>query len=285
MTEPLGFGTPLAELYPQLTGRLFVNGPFARLRQGLLASFLHHSIRPEIGLEGNCLHDRPLAEFQEVAAALRQVGLACTLHAPFSDLSPGASDPEIRRVTRHKLQKALELIEIFEPVAVVCHLGYEDNKHAWKQADWLEHSLETWQELLQMAAPAGVPIMLENTYEKSPTVHREILTRLDSPAARFCLDVGHTLAFAGNSWHDWLPELTPWLGHLHLHDNHGGQDEHLAVGRGIFDFTGLFAYLRENDLRPTITLEPHQEGDLLASLTTLAHMCLPEAPRSLSGGR
>lgn len=276
MTEPLSGGTPLSERYPHLTGRLFVNGPFERLRHGMLARFLHHGIRPEIGLEGNCLYDRPLAEFQEMAAALRRAGLACTLHAPFGDLAPGASDPEVRRISRDKLQKALDLIEIFEPVAIVCHLGYEENKHAWKKPDWLAHSVETWQELLAMAEPAGVPLMLENTYEKTPEIHREIFTRLNSPGARFCLDVGHTLAFAGNSWRDWLPELSPWLGHLHLHDNRGARDEHLAVGQGIFDFAGLFTYLRETGLRPTITLEPHQEADLAESLAALDKLALPE---------
>lgn len=278
MTEPLGLGTPLAELYPQLTSRLFVNAPFERLRQGLLARFIHHGIRPEIGLEGNCLYDRPLAEFKEVAAALRRAGRPCTLHAPFGDLSPGANDPKIRRVSRNKLRKALALIEVFEPVAIVCHLGYEENKHAWKQAEWLENSLETWREMLALAEPTGVGLMLENTYEQTPTIHREILCRLNSPGARFCLDVGHTLAFAGNSWRDWLPELSPWLGHLHLHDNRGGRDEHLAVGQGVFDFAGLFGYLRENNLRPTITLEPHREADLVESLVALAKLELPEAP-------
>ena len=278
MTEQLGLGTPLSEQYPHLTNRLFVNAPFVRLRQGLLERYLHHGIRPEIGLEGNCLYDLPLAEFKEVAQALRQAGLACTLHAPFGDLSPGATDPEIRRVSRTKLQKTLALIEIFSPAAIVCHLGYEDNKHAWKKTAWLEHSLETWQELLELAEPVGVGLMLENTYEKSPEIHREILSRLNSPAARFCLDAGHTLAFASNSWRDWLPELAPWLGHLHLHDNRGGRDEHLAVGRGVFDFVGLFAYLRQAGLRPTITLEPHREIDLVESLAALDKMVLPEAP-------
>lgn len=279
MTEPLGTGTPLSEQYPHLTGRLFVNGPFERLRQGLLSRFIHHGIQPEIGLEGNCLYDRPLTEFQAIAAALRRAGLTCTLHAPFGDLSPGASDPEIRLASRRKLKKTMALIEIFEPVAIVCHLGYEDNKHAWKQTDWLSYSVETWQELLTVAEPAGVGLMLENTYEQSPEIHREILGRLNTHGARFCLDVGHTLAFAKNSWRDWLPELAPWLGHLHLHDNRGIVDEHLAIGRGIFDFTGLFGYLRETGLRPGITLEPHREADLVTSLAALDKLELPEPPK------
>ena len=279
MTDLLASTPPLCERYPHLTSRLFVNAPFDRLRLGLQAGFIQHGIRPEIGLEGNCLYERTWAEFREVALALRRAGLACTIHAPFGDLAPGASDPEIRRVSRAKLQKTLALIELFEPHAIVCHLGYEDHKHAWKKPDWLDYSVETWGELLALAAPAGVPLMLENTYEKAPETHREILSRLNSPAARFCLDVGHTLAFAGNSWHDWLPELSPWLGHLHLHDNRGGRDEHLAVGQGVFDFAGLFAYLRRANLRPSITLEPHREDDLLASLVALDSMILPEPPQ------
>jgi len=95
----------------------------------------------------------------------------------------------------------------------------------------------------------------------------------------FCLDVGHTLAFAGNSWRDWLPNLTPWLGHLHLHDNHADGDHHLPVGEGLFDFSGLFAYLRQADLRPTMTLEAFSEEDLLKSLAALRVMELPEAPQ------
>ena len=257
-----------AKDYPHITSRCFVNAPFYRLQRDI-DRFIENRIQPEIGLEGDVLYERSIDDFQEIGERLRNAGLFCTIHAPFYELSPGAIDPHIRRVSREKLKKAFELIPVFRPKSIVCHLGFEENKHGYKEKDWFKYSLDAWRELLEMAAVHQTPLMLENTYEKSPEQHRRMLSALDSPLARFCLDVGHILAFAGNSWQDWLPELSPWLGQLHLHDNHGGIDEHLAVGQGLFDFRNLFCYLQENKLKPLITLEPHHELGLEESLPAL----------------
>jgi len=86
------------------------------------------------------------------------------------------------------------------------------------------------------------------------------------------------MAFAKNTWQDWLLPLVPWLNHLHLHDNCGEGDDHLPVSAGRFDFTGLFSHLRQNNLRPTITLEPHREEDLWKSLQALQQLKLPDPP-------
>jgi sugar phosphate isomerase/epimerase len=63
--------------------------------------------------------------------------------------------------------------------------------------------------------------------------------------------------------------MQPWLGQLHLHDNNGDHDQHLAPGRGMVDFSGLFQYLRLHNLHPLITLEPHSEEDLWQALDYL----------------
>lgn len=262
--------------YSHLTSRLFINAPFERLHTDLFRVFLDNRLQPEIGLEGSCLDDYAVADFQQVARAFRNEGLACTLHAPFSDLAPGATDSGVRAATRTKLGKAFDLIAIFEPLAIVCHLGYEETRDGGRQEEWLANSLATWQQLLPIAETRSTRVNFENTYETSPRQHLRILSALGSPAARFCLDVGHVMAFAKNSWQDWLTPLAPWLGHLHLHDNTGAGDDHLAIGTGRFDFSGLFHQLRAQKLRPLITLEPHQEEGLWESLQALEHFELPE---------
>ncbi len=259
--------------HAHLASQCFVGVPFDRLKGDLLQTVLRHRIRPEIGLEGNVLYDEPLAEFARIAAILKKEGLACTLHAPFHDLIPGALDPGVLTATRGKLRKAFELIPVFEPRSIVCHLNFEADKHGGAREErWFAHSLATWQGLLAIAAAHATPMMLENTYEKSPIQLKRMLTALASPLARFCLDVGHVTAFARNSWRDWLPELAPWLGQLHLHDNDGRTDAHLAVGEGIFDFKGLFAFLRDQGLSPLVTLEPHHQAGLSTSLASLDRM-------------
>jgi sugar phosphate isomerase/epimerase len=57
---------------------------------------------------------------------------------------------------------------------------------------------------------------------------------------------------------------------VHLHDNDGSRDSHLAPGRGIVDFSLLFAFLKaRKSPPPIITLEPHREEDLEPCLAYL----------------
>jgi len=252
--------------------RCFINAPFSYLTQGLLDLFIEHGLQPEIGLEGDVLYSQSPSDFRAVANKLKKNGLQCTLHAPFFDLAPGALDRTILSATRTKLQRAFELIPIFQPQAIICHLNFEDNKHGYKQKEWFSAAHETWRDLLGIAQANSTVLALENTYEFGPTQHKKMLESLNSPAARFCLDVGHLTAFAKSSWQEWLPAMNPWLTHLHLHDNTGGHDSHLAIGRGTFDFEALFAYLADNNLNPLITLEPHSEDDLWTTIKALREM-------------
>jgi len=257
---------PEPQRYSFITGRCFINAPFENLRNGMLELFLQNRLQPEIGLEGNCLWEVPDDEFRYTADVLKENGLACTLHAPFSDLAPGSLDTKIREITRKKLRRAFELIPVFQPRSIVCHLGYDEDKHSYKPEQWFKHAGETWQELLKIAEQNKTCVMFENTYETTPDIHYRLFTEINSRYLRLCLDTGHLMAYAGTSWQLWLDKLLPWLGQLHLHDNAGRRDEHLAIGSGRFDFQELFHFLNSKNLSPLVTLEPHTEEDLWLSL-------------------
>ncbi len=252
-----------------LLKQCFINAPWNDLKSDLLELFLEYGLQPEIGLEGTCLYDEDISEFRKIHGILVRNRLDCTLHAPFFDLAPGSLDPQILTTSREKLRRAIELIGVFQPRSVVCHLQYEENKHGYVFERWQASAVATWRELSALAAHYGAPIMLENTYETSPRAHRAVLQAVDSPYLGFCLDVGHLGAFAKTPWQQWLPAMLPWLGQLHLHDNSGETDQHLAPGLGTFDFTGLFHFLQANNSHPLITLEPHSREDLWQALEYL----------------
>ena len=258
----------MAQSLSHIIAHCFVNIPLAEFdKYEQLVS--QYRINPEIGLDGDVLYAFSRQDFLDRARFLDDQGLSCTLHAPFHDMLPGAQDKYILQAARDKLRRCFDLLEIFKPRSVVCHLGYLECVHSYDLDQWFATSLETWHQLLAVAEHAATPIMFENTYEYGPHIHQTILEALNSPLARFCLDVGHLLAFAHVAWPDWLAHLGPWLGQLHLHDNHGFRDEHLPVGLGDFDFPGLFSYLKSMNLRPLITLEPRSERDLWDSLNAL----------------
>ena len=71
----------------------------------------------------------------------------------------------------------------------------------------------------------------------------------------------------------WLEMLGPYLDQLHLHDNHGTADDHLALGHGTIDFETLFAVIKKDHLTPPIiTLEPHEEKELWPSVKELERL-------------
>jgi sugar phosphate isomerase/epimerase len=256
-----------------IISKCFVNIPFAEFNkyENMVSKY---RINPEIGLSGDTLYTFSKQDFLDRAIFLKNEGLRCTLHAPFHDMMPGALDKYILQASREKLHRCFDLIEIFRPDSVVCHLGYLDCVHSYDLGQWLDNSLETWQELVLLAENQNIPVMFENTYEKGPFIHKTLLKALDSPSARFCLDVGHILAFAQAPWYKWLEALEQWLGQLHLHDNRGFRDEHLPIGNGHFEFKKLFSYLKSSKMKPIITLEPRSENDLWDSLNALDRMSI-----------
>ncbi len=262
--------------YANITGRCFINAPFDHLQSGLLELFIQYKLQPEIGLEGNCLWEAEKEDFQKLAASLQQHDLACTLHAPFFDLAPGGMDLKIREITREKLRRAFELIPLFHPRSIVCHLGYDDEKHSYKMDDWVRHSLETWSELIRFAEQHNTLVMFENTYETTPDVHLRLFEEISANNLRFCLDTGHLTAYAGTGWQLWLDALLPLLGQLHLHDNKSGRDDHIAIGHGNFDFVSLLEFIGEKKISPLVTLEPHSEKDLWLSLEAIEELDLFE---------
>jgi sugar phosphate isomerase/epimerase len=82
------------------------------------------------------------------------------------------------------------------------------------------------------------------------------------------LDIGHHHVFGKKPLKEWVETLGKKIMELHLHDNNGEEDTHLAIGKGNADFASLFQLIKENGLSPIITLEPHEEDTLWQSLAS-----------------
>lgn len=253
-----------------LVNRVQVNIPFPFLLKGYLARFLDQGLNPEIGLDAWSLGTYRPAVFRRVARDFQRAGRRLTLHGPFQDLAPGALDDFILAASRRRLRQAWRWLPVFRPEAVICHLAYEDRHYRWDQENWLNRVAATYRELGIRAAAHGVRVMLENVYEGDPELLREAVRRINLPNVRICLDVGHLNAFGGGDFQGWLETLWPVVGHLHLHDNGGTLDDHLALGTGTVPLEFVLAFLAARGKQPLITLEPHQEGSLTPSLAFLA---------------
>jgi sugar phosphate isomerase/epimerase len=112
----------------------------------------------------------------------------------------------------------------------VLHLGWQ--RDAW-DAHAHGHARAAVAELLPIARAAGVRLLLENIISAGTRAAalRALLDELDPAGeAGICLDLGHAHVDGGVMKE--LADAGPRLAHLHVHDNDGSEDAHLAPGRG-----------------------------------------------------
>ncbi len=260
----------LDERLKPIIDKVQVNIPFGMFFDGYLELFESTGINPEICMDGEALDRFTRADFKKIARIFKGNGRTITFHGPFADMVPGSQDPRFLALTRKRLQQTVELIDLFEPLTVVCHPGYDYRRHGYYREAWLATSLETWQVAAEEISRAGSRLMLENVYETDPEQMLPFFSQLDGVDIGFCFDVGHHYAFGNVSLGTWLQTLGPYLGQFHLHDNSGAEDEHRALGQGAIELEPLFDYLRERSSRlPVLTIEPHRDVDLVPNLEYL----------------
>jgi len=251
-----------------LLRQVHINMPIKVLPK-YLEMILHYRLNVELGFEAVELDRMSGKELSAVAGKLHGRNCRISLHGPFWDLSTGSVDPLIRKVSYSRFQQLFETLDIFRPVQVVLHTGFDPRHHRGHRRAWLDNSMAIWEPLVKRAEGLNIPLLLENVWERDPELHLELFGRIDSSFFGFCLDVGHQHSFSGTALSVWLEALWHVLREIHVHDNDGSRDAHLPVGRGSIDFALLFDFLKARNLTPLLTLEPHLEEHLPESLSGL----------------
>jgi sugar phosphate isomerase/epimerase len=135
----------------------------------------------------------------------------------------------------------------------------DDALHAEKRTAFLDN-LHT---IAQYAAPMGVSFALENTprgYTREPTRLVQLMMDLGAPNVGVCIDTGHH-NIVGDPV-EALRIIGKHLFTLHLHDNHGEQDEHLCPGLGAIDWNGVVGVLGEIEYSGVFMYELSRSEDL-----------------------
>ena len=252
-----------------------VSIPFNMLHDTYLGRFLEEGLNPEIAIEAASLDRFKHSDFVRVADEFHKRSLRITLHGPFMDLAAGSADKAVRTITRRRLGQMLELVPVFRPYSVVCHAGYDWRRYGYNPAGWYKRSLKLWKWLAKRLDKDGTRLMLENVYEGEPEEMLPLLEPLEAYGVGFCFDAGHQASFGQSTFEHWCHRLAPFLGQVHLHDNLGTGDDHLGLGQGVIDFEQLLQQVKlVSPEQPVITLEVHNEKEVLPSLAYLERLWL-----------
>jgi sugar phosphate isomerase/epimerase len=168
---------------------IMINAPYQMVRENV-RRIKELNVGVEAYFNNDTIDEVEEAHATETGKILRGEGIRCSVHAPFMDLSPGAVDRDVRRITKEKLKKAVTVANALGAMGIVCHPGYD----RWRFGDylyiWLEGSADTWKEVLGVAGDK-LPVMLENVFEEEPLSFVELFRYMKPKNLYFCFDSGH----------------------------------------------------------------------------------------------
>ncbi len=154
------------------------------------------------------------------------------VHAPYLELYPGSPDKNVREATFNCFQRVYKVAESLGAAHIIFHHNYDPAMCG--KSEWLENSCLFWRKYLEENS-SGIKIHLENILDKTPELICELVSRVNSPLLDIALDIGHAHAYSVLSPLCWVESLKTRIGYVHLHDNHGQEDEHLGLGDGNID--------------------------------------------------
>lgn len=218
------------------------------------------------------------AAIERLAGWLAETGLTLnSVHAPITDsfgkgdqwaaaYSTAAGDAGQRQTAVNEAGAALQIARRIPFHALVVHLGTPagrstpaDNNRA--------AALRSVEEICRVAEPLGVRVALEVIPNplSTPAALVTLLERdVEAPHAGICMDFGH--AFLGGDVADAVETAAEHLIATHVHDNHGGSDEHLPPFHGAIDWDAALMTMQKIGYEGTYLMELANTGSPTAVL-------------------
>jgi sugar phosphate isomerase/epimerase len=204
-------------------------------------------------------HLQILQQKEQLLAALKhhQMGLVC--HLP-TFVSLADLTESVRRASLNEVLESLEVAAEFQPLKIVAHpphiggLGVMVMKQARHMA---KNSL--WAISLK-AEQLGLNLCLENMFPRCQygveTIDFiKIFEQL--PDLNLTLDTGHANIGnpEGNRILEFIETFSDRIGHVHISDNFGKEDNHLPIGTGTINFDSVLKSLKGIGYKDTVTFE------------------------------
>lgn len=177
-----------------------------------------------------------------------------TFHGPFLDLIPVSFDSFIQEATLKRFNQGYEAARHFGAGKIVYHSGMIPS--VYMTIGWAERMMDFLNRFLP--GKTGPFIVMENHFDQVIELFEDVMRKLD-PRLRehfgFCLDIGHANCFSKEPVMDWVKRLGPWIRHIHIHDNDGTRDQHLALGEGNMDIEDILKAILDYTEERTWTIE------------------------------
>ncbi len=250
------------------------------------------------------LSDDWMREIEDAAIAAEDIGVTFVqAHSPYGYFFTGGEEYErfIRSTVR-----SIEACKFLGVENIVIHPVYADNYGTPRlgRKGYMEANRRFLEEFFPVMEKTGVNLLIENTCEtimglppeESPGASEglfyfaedmlEVIDRLNHPLLHACWDTGHA-ALRGMDQYSAITTLGRHLRAVHIQDNFGQNDEHVAPFMGVLNldeiinglidsgFTGYFTFeashlLRQSGMWPIYRREWKRDTRLMHPPVDLA---------------
>lgn len=223
--------------------------------------------------QGKCIFEQPLDAvidyFTPQLNTLRANGLTISqAHAPFPAYIPG--HPEVLEYMIGIYKRAIELCDYAGCKNLIIHgisLEKVGTPESVEALNW-----HLYESLIPTLQACSVTVCLENLFGwdtlavegvcSDPHEAVRYIDTLNEKAGReafgLCLDTGH-LQLLGKDFRSYIPILGKRIKALHIHDNDGRIDRHLAPMTGKINWTRVCDSLRTIDYNGDLSFETFQQ--------------------------
>jgi sugar phosphate isomerase/epimerase len=211
-----------------------------------------------LGIEMQAFYDPSLYEANSslVEMHLSHIGNVSlrAVHGCFADLCPGSFDSLVRSTAKNRFELSYSAAMQLNATHLILHHGYVP--HTSPASQWLARCSAFWKEFM-IGKNNLVSIHIENLLEWEPNLISDLLDSIDNPAVDANLDIGHAYCNSKMTVIEWIQILAHRIGYVHLHDNNGKEDEHLAFGKGTIPLNEVLAGLEYYSPEACWAIESH----------------------------
>lgn len=162
--------------------------------------------------------------------------LEYSVHAPLSDINIGSLNPSMREASLQEVLLAIGCCRRMGIDLITIHPGFITPLGQHDREAVIRETRRSLREIDKAATENGVVAALENMPRMPITTCTEpveLLSLLEGTSLKVCFDIGHAHT---NGNIDEFVKHRSLFANIHIHDNDGTSDQHMAIGEGKIDF-------------------------------------------------
>ena len=178
---------------------------------------------------------------------------AISVHGAFADLVIHSEDKKVREAARQMVFQSLDIVRELKAERIVFHGNFDPSQRRERyERNWIERNAVFWSEVLEKYPST---VVLENTHDLTPEMLRMLLDEVSSSRLKICLDIGHVNFWSKAPVEEWIAVLGKDIRSIHIHDNKGDDDSHLAPGKGTINWPEFSDLIAKYQIDPDIVFE------------------------------